>query len=286
MKIGIIGAGRVGATTAFCIAKEGIAGEIVLIDANDELAKGEAEDINQGSTLFPKETIVRAGDYKDLKDSKVIILTAGSRRKEDETRLDLINKNLSLVKDIIHKLTSYKNSLLFVVSNPVDIMTYLVLKRGNFKENYVFGLGTYLDTIRLFSILKGKKRDIKDAMVIGEHGNSMVFLKEENKEIMDRVRNAGAWMIKYKGGAGWAVAMACLDVIKAIVLDKKRVFPLSSLVSNWYGVSGICISVPTMIGKDGIIGYPDIKLTKKEKEQFLNSARTIRNEIAKLNLCF
>lgn len=284
MKIGIIGAGRVGATTAFCIAKEGIADEIVLIDVNNELAEGEAEDINQGLTLFPKETIVKAGDYKNLKDAKIIILTAGLRRKESETRLELINKNLLIIKDITDKLNPCKNSLILIVSNPVDIMTYLVLKRGGFKENYVFGLGTYLDTLRLFSILKRKKSKAKDAMVIGEHGDSMVFLSCKDKGIMDMVRDAGAWMIKYKQGTGWAVAMACLDVIRAIVFDEKRVFPLSSLVSNWYGVSGICISVPTMIGKDGIIGYPDIKLTKKEKERFLNSARIIKEEITRLNL--
>lgn len=284
MKIGIIGAGRVGGTTAFCIAKEGIVDEIVLIDAKEGLAEGEAEDINQGLTLFPKKTIVKAGDYKDLEDSKIIILTAGLRRKEGETRLDLINKNLSLVKDIVNNLKAFKNPMLFVVSNPVDIMTYIALKTSGFQRACVFGLGTYLDTLRLLSILKRGQKDTKNAMIIGEHGNSMVFLSCNNKEIMDRVRDLGAWMIKYKQGAGWAVGMAILDVVKAIILDEKKVFPLSSLVLNWRGVSDICISVPTLIGKEGIIGYPDIELTREEMEQFLNSARIIRDEIARLNV--
>ncbi|MEW6103642.1 MAG: lactate dehydrogenase [bacterium] len=281
MKIGIIGAGRVGSTSAFCIAREGIVDEIILIDLNSGLAIGEAEDINQGLILFPKETIVKAGGYKELSDCNLIIITAGLRRKEGETRLDLINKNLSLIADIVKNITSNnKNCLLFVVSNPVDIMTYLALKTSGFAKERVFGLGTYLDTIRLKSIIKRDGKDPNDAMIVGEHGDSMVAVSYSDDEIIERTRKAGAEMIKNKGGAGWAVGMACLEIVKAIVFDKKGVFPLSSFISEYE----ICISIPTIIGKDGIIGYPKISLTKEEREKFINSTRVIKEQIASLNL--
>jgi len=283
MKIGIIGAGRVGATSAFCIAKSEIADEIILIDAKEPLAIGEGEDINQCLTLFPKETIVKAGSYSDLSDCKIIIITAGLRRKEGETRLDLISKNLPLIKDIIYKIIAFnKNCILFVVSNPVDIMTYIALKESGFKKERVFGLGTYLDTLRLHSLLKRKGIPFKNALIIGEHGDSMVSLSCLDKEIIDEVRAAGAWMVRHKQGAGWAVGMAVCEVVRAIILDEKRVFPLSSLVSNWHGVSSLCISVPTLVGKEGIIGYPPISLTKEEIKKFLNSARIIKDEIKRL----
>ncbi|MEW6006786.1 MAG: L-lactate dehydrogenase [bacterium] len=281
MKIGIIGAGRVGATTAFCIAESGIVDEIILVDAVKELAIGEAEDINQGLVLFPKETIVKGGDYKDLSDCNLIIITAGLRRKEGETRLSLINKNLSLVADIVKNITSNnRNCLLFVVSNPVDIMTYAVLKISGFAKERVFGLGTYLDTLRLKSIIKRAGKDPKDAIMIGEHGEKMVAISCCDKEIIDKVRGAGAWMIKHKGGAGWTVGMACLEIVKAIALDKKEIFPLSSFIPDY----GISISIPTIIGREGIIGHPKISLTEEEKEKFIDSTRVIKEQIASLNL--
>ncbi len=285
LKIGIIGAGRIGGTLGFCIAKSGIVNEIVLIDTKEGLAYGEAEDINQGLLGLLGDTICEAGNYKDLQDAKIVIITAGLRRKEGETRLNLINKNLSLMKDIVNNIIAVNNNcLLFVVSNPVDIMTYVALKISKFKKGHVFGLGTYLDTLRLLSLIRRKGENLENAMMIGEHGDSMVALSCCNKEIIDKVKKAGAEMIKLKGGAGWAVGLACMEVVKAIILDKKRVFPLSSLVSNWYGVSDICISTPTMIGKHGIIGYPEISITSCEIEKFQNSARIIREEITRLNL--
>ncbi len=277
MKIGIIGAGRVGVTSAFAIATSKVAEEILLIDVNKELAEGEAEDISQGIGIT--KTQAKASDYPELADKELIIITAGLRRKPEESRLDLIKKNLLLLEEIIGNIGRYnKDCIIFVVTNPVDVLTYSSLKLSGFPANKVFGLGTYLDTIRLrsFLIREGLK---SEAMVIGEHGDSMVFLGNIPDRIAERTRKAGAEMIKKKGGAGWAVGLAVADVVKAIANNEKSIFPLTSLINDWHGFSGICISVPVEIAGSGIISYPEISLQKEEKERFLRSYNVIKETV-------
>ncbi|MFH0774250.1 MAG: lactate dehydrogenase [bacterium] len=274
MKIGIIGAGRVGVASAFAIATSCVAEEILLLDVNKELAEGEAEDISQGVTIT--KTLIKTGDYSQLADKELIIITAGLRRKPEESRLDLIKKNSRLMEEIIGSIKQYnKDCLIFVVTNPVDVLTYSALKLSGFSPNKCFGLGTYLDTIRLrsFLIREGLK---PEAMVIGEHGDSMVFLGDIPEQIAERTRKAGAEMIKKKGGAGWAVGLAVADVVKAIANNEKGIFPLTSLIENWNGLSGICISVPVEVAVCGIISYPEISLTEEEKERFLHSYNVIK----------
>ncbi|MDI6751959.1 MAG: lactate dehydrogenase [bacterium] len=274
MKIGIIGAGRVGVASAFAIATSKVAEEILLIDLNKELAEGEAEDIAQGMDIT--KTLARVGDYPELADKGLIIVTAGLRRKPEESRLDLIKKNACLMEEIVGKIVAYnKHCLIFVVTNPVDVLTYSSLKLSGFPANKVFGLGTYLDTVRLRSFLIREGLN-PEAMVIGEHGDSMVFLGDIPVQIAERTRKAGAEMIKKKGGAGWAVGLAVADVVKAIAKNEKKIFPLTSLINNWNGLSCVCISVPVEVGSSGIISYPEISLTEEEKERFLRSYDVIK----------
>lgn len=274
MKIGIVGAGRVGVASAFAIATSKVAEEILLLDVNKELAEGEAEDISQGITIT--KTLVMAGDYPELADKELIIITAGLRRRPEESRLDLIKKNSHLMEEIIRNIVQYnKDCLIFVVTNPVDVLTYSALKLSGFPSNKVFGLGTYLDTIRLrsFLIREGLK---PEAMVIGEHGDSMVFLGDIPDQIAERTRRAGSEMIKKKQGAGWAVGLAVADVVKAILRDEKSIFPLTSLISDWNGLSGLCISVPVEVAGEGITSYPKIHLSLKELISFQNSYNIIK----------
>jgi len=278
-KIGIIGAGRVGSTAAFCIANCGYAKEIILIDVIEELAEGEAEDINQAITLFAKPTITISGNYEDLSDCPLVIITAGARRKPEETRLDLARKNLSLTKEIVQKIASInKYCILLVVTNPVDILTYFSFKISGFKKEKVFGLGTYLDTLRLWSFMNREGKEKKDSIVIGEHGDSMVFVSFDDTEIIKKVKSAGAELIRKKGGCGWAVGMAISDVAKSVLLDERRVFPISSVIDD------IAISIPTVVGKEGILDYPELKLSQKEKEAFSISSKIIKDEITKISL--
>ena len=282
MNIGIIGAGRVGVASAFAIAESKVAEEILLIDVNKELAEGEAEDISQGMDIT--KTLARAGDYPELADKGLVIITAGLRRKPEESRLDLIKKNACLMEEIVGSIKQYnKHCIIFVVTNPVDVLTYFTLKLSGFPANKVFGLGTYLDTVRLRSFLIREGLN-PEAMVIGEHGDSMVFLGDIPDQIAERTRRAGAEMIKKKGGAGWAVGLAVADVVKAIVRDEKSIFPLTSLINDWNGLSGLCISVPVEVASSGIISYPEISLTEEERERFLHSYNVINSTLANLQI--
>jgi L-lactate dehydrogenase len=277
MKIGIIGSGRVGVASAFAIAASKVAEEILLIDVNKDLAEGESEDIAQGIGITKTQVI--AGDYPGLVDKGLIIITAGLRRKPEESRLDLIKNNMHLLEEIIGNIGRYnKDCLIFVVTNPVDVLTYSALKLSGFPPNKVFGLGTYLDTIRLRSFLiRGGLKS--EAQVLGEHGDSMVFLGDVPEEIRERTKKAGAEAIKKKGGAGWAVGLAVADVTKAIANNEKSVFPLTSLISDWHGLSGICISVPVEVAGSGIISYPETNLREEERERFLHSYNVIKETI-------
>src|SRR6059036_1077520 len=269
MKVTTIGGGgRVGSCAAYALQCAGLVAEIQILDANKDMAEGEALDLLHGSA-FAGDQKIYSGDYTRAVDSDMFLITAGLRRKPDESRLDLINRNVALFVQILESIKSAglrKDAHVFVVSNPVDILTHLAVQRLGLPWPQVFGLGTMLDTSRFSSFIAQELQlaptQVK-ALILGEHGDSMVPIWSSatvnglplaglpqcsagfQNAIFERTRGSGAEVIKKKGGAGWAVAVAIRDVILAIALDQQRLLPVSSLQQGAYGIRNICLSVPT-----------------------------------------
>lgn len=308
MKVTIIGGGgRVGSCAAFALQCGRVISDIQLIDANAAMAEGEALDLLHGSALSSDQRIY-AGDYARAANSDLFLITAGLRRKPDETRLDLINRNVSLFLQILDSIKAggfRRDAIIFVVSNPVDILTQLAVHRLGLPWRQVIGLGTQLDTARFSSFiadeLKLASTQVK-ALILGEHGDSMIpiwssasvnglplaglpnFNPGVQARIFERTKGSGAEVIKKKGGAGWAVALAIADTIHAIALDQRRLQPVSSLQQGIYGIREICLSVPTVVGRSGVIEQIEIELWPKEKMGLQNSAKALRETLSKLSV--
>jgi L-lactate dehydrogenase len=308
MKVTIIGGGgRVGSCAAFALQCAGLVTEIQILDANRDMAEGEALDLLHGNA-FAGEQKVYAGDYARAADSNLFLITAGLRRKPDESRLDLINRNVALFVQILDSMKAAglsKDSHVFVVSNPVDILTHLAVQRLGLAWQQVYGLGTMLDTARFSSLiadeLKLAPSQVK-ALILGEHGDSMVPIWSSasvnglplsglsectpgfQNAVFERTKGSGAEVIKRKGGAGWAVAVAIREVIHAVLLNKRMLLPVSSLVQRVYGIDGICLSVPSVVGRKGIEGQLEIKLWPKEQMALQQSARALKETLAKVKL--
>ncbi len=308
MKTTIIGGGgRVGSCAAFALQCGGVVSEIQLLDANQDMAEGEALDLVHGSA-FSSDQLIYAGDYDRAADSDIFVITAGLRRKPDESRLDLINRNVSLFNQILDSIISagFKNdAIVFVVSNPVDILTHIATQRLGLPWRQVIGLGTQLDTSRFSSFIAEELRLAPTqvrALILGEHGDSMVPIWSSatvnglpieglpectpafQTKVFDRTRGSGAEVIKKKGGAGWAVGITIRDTINAIALDQKRLQPVSSLQQETYGIRDICLSVPTRIGRTGVIDQVEIKLWPKEQLGLQNSACTLQNTLKQVGV--
>jgi L-lactate dehydrogenase len=307
MKVTIIGGGgRVGSCAAYALQCGGLVSEMQILDANRDMAEGEALDLLHGSALAGDQSIY-AGDYARAADSDLFLITAGLRRKPDESRLDLINRNVALFLSIIDSIKSAgprKVAHIFVVSNPVDILTQLALQRTGLPWNHVYGLGTMLDTSRFSSLiaqeLKLAPSQVK-ALVLGEHGDSMVPIWSSaavnglplaglpactpafQNAVFERTKGSGAEVIKRKGGAGWAVGLAIRDVVHAVLLDKKALLPVSSLVQGAYDVRDVCLSVPSVVGRDGVESHVNIKLWPKELAALQTSAKALRDTLAKVD---
>jgi L-lactate dehydrogenase len=303
MKVSIIGGGGlVGSCTAFALQTAGLVANICLIDANKDLAEGQALDLLHGAS-FCADQRIHAGDMSDVADSNMVIITAGLRRKPDESRLDLINRNVDLFLQILDQVKEAglkENAYLLVVSNPVDVLTYLAVRRLNLSWQRVIGLGTQLDTARFRSLiarrLKLPPRQVQ-ALILGEHGDSMVpvwssasvnglpleqfpgFSPVVQKEIFEETKGSGAKVIKLKGGAGFAVGVAIRDVVHAIAQDFRQVLPVSSLQMGKYGLRDVCLSVPTVVGCGGVRDQIELPLTPHEKAGLWRSAQVLRETI-------
>ena len=306
MKVTIIGGGgRVGSCAAYALQCGGLVTEIQLLDANKDLAEGEALDLYHGSA-FAGDHKIYAGDYNHAADSDVFLITAGLRRKPDESRLDLINRNVTLFVQILDSIKSAglrKDAHIFVVSNPVDILTQLAVQRIGLPWQQVYGLGTMLDTSRFSSLiaeeLKLAPTQVK-ALILGEHGDSMLpvwssatvngFLLTSlpdctpgfQNAVFERTKNSGAEVLKKKGGAGYAVGIAIRDVIHAVLLNRKALLPVSSLVQGSYGIRDICLSVPAIVSRKGIEKHVELKLWPKEQMALQQSARALHETMAKV----
>src|SRR5262245_14269783 len=308
MKVTIIGGGgRVGSCAAFALQCAGLVAELQLLDANKDMAEGEALDLLHGSA-FAGDQKIYAGEYSRAADSDLFLITAGLRRKPDESRLDLINRNVALFIGILDSIKSAglrKDAHIFVVSNPVDILTQLAVQRLGLPWQQVYGLGTMLDTSRFSSFiadeLKLAPTQVK-ALILGEHGDSMLPVWSSatvnglplaglsectaafQNAVFERTKGSGAEVIKKKGGAGWAVGVAIRDVIHAVLLNKKALLPVSSLVRGGYDIRDICLSVPSIVGCNGVEKHVEIKLWPKETLGLQQSAKALKDTLAKVKM--
>jgi len=306
MKVTIIGGGgRVGSNAAFALQCAGLVSEIQILDANADLAEGEALDLLHGSAAIADQRIY-SGDYAKAKDSDIFVITAGLRRKPDESRLDLINRNVALFTQILESIKTAglrKDAIVFVVSNPVDILTQLAAAKLNLPWSQVLGLGTMLDTARFRSLiaqeLKLAPTQVK-ALILGEHGDSMFPVWSSaafaglplakvpgctptfQNQICERTKGSGAEVIRRKGGAGWAVGLTIAEVVHAITLDRKQVLPVSTVQQGAYGLRNVAISVPTVVGRAGALAHLEVELWPKETQALQASARALQETYAKV----
>ncbi len=306
MKVTVVGGGgRVGSCAAFALQCSGLVAEIQILDANQELAEGEALDLLHGSALAGGQRIY-AGDYARAADSDLFLITAGLRRRPDESRLDLINRNVALFLQILDSIKAAGlrgDAHVLVVSNPVDILTQLAIRRLGLPPAQVYGLGTMLDSARFSSFiaeaLQVSPTQVK-AVILGEHGDSMVPIWSSaavnglplsgwpecsagfQNAVFERTKGSGAEVIKRKGGAGWAVAVAIRDVVHAVLLDARAVLPVSSLVQGAYGIKDVCLSVPSVVSRRGIERHLEIKLWPKETAGLQQSARALQETFRKV----
>jgi L-lactate dehydrogenase len=304
-KVVMIGCGFVGAACSFAIMQSGLFSEMVLIDADKSKAEGEALDISHG-VPFAKPIKIYTGDYDDIKDASLVIITAGANQKPGETRLDLVKKNISIFKSIIPEIKKREfNGVLLIVANPVDILTTVALKLSGLPENKVIGSGTVLDTARLKyelgNHLNVDSRSVH-AFIIGEHGDSEIaawssanvsgiplhkfcemrghFNHEEAMErIAESVKNSAYEIIEKKKATYFGVAMAVKRICEAIVRDEKSILPISSMMKGDFGINGISLSMPAIVGKDGVECLVPIQLNEEEISKLQKSAKTLSDTL-------
>lgn len=309
-KAAMIGCGFVGSASAFALMQSGLFSELVLIDANHDKAEGEAMDIAHGLP-FAGQMKIYAGDYDDIVDAAVIIVTAGAAQKPGETRLDLVNKNVNIFKSIIPEIAkrNYKGILL-IVANPVDILTYTAVKLSGLPENRVIGSGTVLDTARLKYAL-GEHLEVDSrsvhSFIIGEHGDSEIVAwsstnvsgipvndfcelrghfnhEEAMRRIADDVKNSAYDIIEKKGATYYGIAMSVKRICECIMRDEKSILPISSMMHGEYGISDICLSMPTVVGREGVETRVPIQLNEQEESALSASAEQLSKVAAQLDL--
>ena len=301
-KIAVVGCGFVGSSSAFALMESGLFSEMVLIDATKAKAEGEALDISHGLP-FAKPMQIYAGEYEDLSDASLIVVTAGAGQKPGETRLDLVKKNIGIFKTIIPEISKRnRDAILLIVANPVDILTYATVKLSGYPEARVFGSGTVLDTARLKYLL-GEHLQVDSrsvhAFVIGEHGDSEIaawssanvsgvplndfcemrghFNHEESmRRIAEDVKNSAYQIIEKKNATYYGIAMSVKRICEAIVRDEKSVLPVSCIQHDNHGISDVALSMPHIVGKDGIEGVVPISLSEEEAAALRASAKTLR----------
>jgi L-lactate dehydrogenase len=306
MKVGIIGGGGiVGSSAGFALQLGGVVHEIVIVDANADLADGQALDMLHG-TAAVADQVITAGGYDSLADADLICITAGLRRKPDESRLALINRNVELFRTILGSLTSAgvrNDAIVLVVSNPVDILTALADRELSLPQGHVLGLGTLLDTLRFRSLLAMRLEAPAtqvSAVILGEHGDSMVpiwssasigglpmekfpgFTQKLGEEVFLRAKTSGAEMIKKKTGAGFAVGVSIAEVIHAIALDSKRILPVSTVQRGCYGLRDVALSVPTVVGRGGAERCLEVDLWPKELQGLKRSGGVLAETLGQV----
>ncbi|MCI5648550.1 MAG: L-lactate dehydrogenase [Fusicatenibacter sp.] len=312
-KITIIGAGSVGSTIAYTLSTEDIASEIVLIDINKEKVEGEVMDIAQG-TCFRDPISIVAGEYEDAKDSDIVIITSGIARKPGQTRLELTQTNVNILKSITPEIVkAAPNAIYIIVSNPVDIMTYVFTRISGLPENQIIGSGTMLDSARLrcglSEHLKVAQKNIH-AYVFGEHGDTsfipwtgayisgvsldeyyaqMRKLGKEVQEIdkdamLEYVRKSGGKIIANKGATFYAVSVAVCKLVGTVLASSDSIVTVSSMMHGEYGIEDVCLSTLTLVGPNGVQGKVPMRMNKEEIEKLNASAQALKSVIAQIEL--
>lgn len=309
-KVAIVGCGFVGSATAFCLMQSGLFSEMVLIDADHDKAEGEALDIAHGIP-FVGHVNIYAGGYDDIVDAAIVIVTAGANQKPDETRLDLVHKNVGIYKSIIPEIANRNyQGILLIVSNPVDILTYVACKLSNMPENRVIGSGTVLDSARLkYKLGEHLNVDSKSvhAFIIGEHGDSEIaawssanvsgvplndfcelrghFQHEESMErIAEQVKNSAYEIISKKRATYYGIAMSVKRICEAIVRNERSILPVSRMIHGEYDIEGIALSMPAVVGEDGVQTRVPISLSEEEQVKLRQSADTLAGVLKELDL--
>lgn len=309
-KAAVIGCGFVGAATAFTLMQSKLFSELVLLDANHDKAVGEAEDIGHGIP-FAGEMDIYAGDYDDIADCSIIIVTAGANQKPNETRLDLVQKNVAIYKSIIPEIAKRNyEGILLIVSNPVDILTYVAQKLSGLPERRVIGSGTVLDTARLkYALSQHLNVDSRNihSFIIGEHGDSEIaawsstnisgvplddFLEMrghmhpdmDKQEIAEKVKNSAYDIIAKKHATYYGIAMSVRRICECIVRDEKSILPISTMMHGDFGIEDVCLSMPTILSTEGVETHIPIELSEKEYGNLEKSADTLKKIIAGLDL--
>lgn len=308
-KVAIVGTGQVGSTFAFALMISGLATSIVLINVMRERAEGHVMDLNHGLS-FVQPSRIYVGDYSDCKDANIVIVTAGASQKPGETRLDLVRKNTDIFKNIIPEIVQYNPRMLLIVSNPVDVLTYVALKISEYPMNRVIGSGTVLDTARfrylLSSHCKVDPRNVH-AYIIGEHGDSEVPVWSQvniggvsfrrycpmcsrncpdyvRKGIFNQVKNAAYEIIKRKGATNFAISLSLVRIAGSILRDENSVLTVSTLVDNYYDIGDVCLSIPVILNQNGISKILKIGLDESEVKKLQASADVLKNVIKDLDI--
>lgn len=310
VRIAIVGAGNVGASLAYALLLNGVAAEIVLIDANQAKAEGEAMDLNH-AVPFTHPTNIRAGDYADCAGAAVTVLAAGSNQRAGETRLDMVLRNGEIWREIVPRIVENNPcGILLAATNPVDVLTYAALKLSGLPPQRVIGSGTILDTARFRYLLSQHFQvDARSvhAFIIGEHGDSEVpvwslaniagmrlaefsqvqklpYDDARMEDIFRQTRDAAYQIIERKHATYYAVAAGLMRIIQAIVRNQRTVLSVSSLVNGYYGMSDICFSLPTVVNQSGVEKVLRIELSEDEIAKLRHSAEVLQANVAKLRL--
>jgi L-lactate dehydrogenase len=309
-KVTVVGVGSVGASFAYSLMIHGLVSEISLIDVNAKKAKGEAMDLEHGLP-FVQPARINAGDYRECADADIVVIAAGAAQKPGESRLNLVERNVAVFKQVLPKIKEHNDHcILLVATNPVDIMTYVSLKLSGFPPNRVIGSGTVLDTSRLRSLI-GEHFTIDSrnvhAYIIGEHGDSevpvwssasiagvnlkeycpfcgMKYDRQYLDKIFEQVKNAAYKIIEFKGSTYYAIGLGLTRIVESIIRDENAILTVSSLLQDYYGVSGVCLSVPSIVNKDGIMQTIKLPLEDAEIEMFQKSAAIMKNLIQSLDI--
>lgn len=307
-KVAMIGCGFVGAASAFALMQSGLFTEMVLLDANRDRAEGEAYDISHGIP-FTRPMHIYAGDYDDIADAAIIIITAGANQKPDESRLDLVHKNVEIFRSIIPEIVSRDfQGILLVVANPVDILTYVALELSGYPQNRVIGSGTVLDTARLKARL-GRHLHVDSrsvhAFIVGEHGDSEIAAwssanvsgiplddfcemrghfdhAESADRIAREVKQSAYDIIAKKGATYYGIAMSVKRICEAIIRDEKSILPISTMMHGEYGIEDVVMSMPCIVGKNGYETKVPITLDQEEVTALHESASTLKEVLKEI----
>lgn len=307
-KVVIIGSGFVGASIAYATLIRGLCNELVLIDIDREKAQGEAMDLSHGLP-FIRPVEIRAGGFEECEGAEIIVITAGANQKPGETRLDLVQKNSKIMQSILEEIVKYeRNAILIIVSNPVDVLTTLARKVTNLPPEHILGSGTVLDTARFRYTLSqrcGINASNIHAYVVGEHGDSEVLLfssssiagssldsfrgnfpgvseKEWKEQVTSEVRRAAYEIISRKGATYYGIGLSCAQIMQAILRDEQKVLTVSSLLVDQYHDLGVALSVPSILGKNGVVRRLELKMDAMEEELFQKSVLTLQESLSQI----